>query len=249
MQPSRILRVALIIVLSILFLLLQRHAITTASSTEAVLVETFGSIDEWEQQLFPRIKEVSSYTLEKAGSENYLRAESSASASGLRWKGEFDPYRYPVLRWRWKVTRIYEKGNALTKSGDDYPIRLYVMFKYDPGDPAVKKSLKYSLAKLLYGKYPPHSSLDYIWANREYSDEFIPNAYTRKSMMIPIQMGSKDVGKWITNEVNVIDDYRRAFGANPPGKASIAVMNDSDNTGEESVSYIDFIEILRYLND
>ena len=93
MQPSRILRVAVIIALSILFLLLHRHAITATSSTETVLMETFGSIDEWEQQLFPRIKEVSSYTLEKAGSENYLRAESSNSASGLRWKGEFDPYR------------------------------------------------------------------------------------------------------------------------------------------------------------
>ncbi len=31
----------------------------------------------------------------------------------------------------------------------------------------------------------------------------------------------------------------------PLPEASLAVMNDSDNTGERSVSYIDYIEILR----
>ena len=33
-----------------------------------------------------------------------------------------------------------------------------------------------------------------------------------------------------------------AFGCKPPEKAGIAMMNDSDNTGEQSVSYLDYIE-------
>jgi Protein of unknown function (DUF3047) len=39
--------------------------------------------------------------------------------------------------------------------------------------------------------------------------------------------------------------HKLAFNRNPPEVATIAIMNDSDNTGEASVSYIDFIEILR----
>jgi len=50
---------------------------------------------------------------------------------------------------------------------------------------------------------------------------------------------------WVDEEVNILDDYNKAFGKSPPSTASIAIMNDSDNTGEDSVSYIDFIEVYR----
>ena len=66
-----------------------------------------------------------------------------------------------------------------------------------------------------------------------------------KRILIPLQQGSTNAGKWMVESINVIKDYRQAFGESPPAQASLAVMNDSDNTGESSVSYIDFIEILR----
>jgi hypothetical protein len=45
--------------------------------------------------------------------------------------------------------------------------------------------------------------------------------------------------------VNVLDDYRRAFDEDPPAVARLAVMSDSDNTGEQAISYIDYIEVYR----
>ena len=50
---------------------------------------------------------------------------------------------------------------------------------------------------------------------------------------------------WQDEEINILQDYRSAFGKEPPSIASIAIMNDSDNTGQQSVSYIDFIEVFR----
>ena len=100
------------------------------------------------------------------------------------WNGEFDVYEHPMIRWRWKVSNVYIKGNALQKSGDDYPMRIYVMFKYDTKDPHVKKKFKYGLAKFLYGKYPPYTSLNYIWANREHQQRFIPNPFEKEVMML-----------------------------------------------------------------
>jgi hypothetical protein len=38
-------------------------------------------------------------------------------------------------------------------------------------------------------------------------------------------------------------NYKRAFGKKPPPGARIGSMNDSDNTAERSVSYIDYIEV------
>jgi len=49
----------------------------------------------------------------------------------------------------------------------------------------------------------------------------------------------------VEEEADVVADYRRAFGKDPPRTASLAVMNDSDNTGEKAVSFIDWVEIVR----
>ena len=63
--------------------------------------------------------------------------------------------------------------------------------------------------------------------------------------MIVLESGSENAGKWIEEEVNIVKDYRRAFGSDPPHEASIVIMNDSDDTGEGSVSYLDSIEVYR----
>jgi hypothetical protein len=50
---------------------------------------------------------------------------------------------------------------------------------------------------------------------------------------------------WRDEEINIVEDYEKAFGTRPPLRARIAVMNDSDNTGERAVSYLEFIEVYR----
>ena len=76
-------------------------------------------------------------------------------------------YEYPLLRWRWRADSVYRKGDARKKAGDDYPLRLYVLFPYDPGEASFGEKLVFEAARLLHGQYPPHSALNYIWANRE----------------------------------------------------------------------------------
>jgi len=60
-----------------------------------------------------------------------------------------------------------------------------------------------------------------------------------------LEKGEDNVGKWVLEEVNVTEDYQKAFGEKPPVAASLAIMNDSDNTGESAVSYVEFIEVYR----
>jgi hypothetical protein len=47
----------------------------------------------------------------------------------------------------------------------------------------------------------------------------------------------------VDEEIDILTDYQRAFGTKPPARARIAIMNDSDNTGESSVSWMDHIEV------
>ena len=57
--------------------------------------------------------------------------------------------------------------------------------------------------------------------------------------------GEKKIGQWLIEEVDILDDYKRACGKEPPPVASIAVMNDSDNTGEKSIAYLNYIKVYR----
>lgn len=213
---------------------------------ETFLREEFASLDAWRPLTFPKIERHSTYTV-VAGpgdAESSLRAESDRSASAIVWKRQYDVYEHPRLRWRWQVEKVYEKGDATNKEGDDYPLRIYVMFAYDAASASMGKRLKYGLAKLVYGEYPPDSGLNYVWESRENAAEYVVSPYTDSVMLYLKEKGAARAGQWITEEADVLADYRRAFGKNPPRSASLGVMNDSDNTGEKSVSFIDWIEVL-----
>ncbi len=207
--------------------------------------EDFHDLSQWKPLYFPKILQHSGYTVVQEGHRSFLRAESHASASGLLYRKDYRVFDYPKVRWLWKVENVYQKGNAEEKSGDDYPIRIYIIFKYDPGMASFGQRLKYGIAKTIYGEYPPHSSLNYIWANRKHEQRIISNPYTDKAKMILLEAGTEKAGQWVEEDVDVIEDYRRAFGAEPPAEASIAIMNDSDNTGEQSVSFVDYIEVYK----
>ncbi|MHA2344048.1 MAG: DUF3047 domain-containing protein [Candidatus Hodarchaeales archaeon] len=202
-------------------------------------------MDDWKPLNFPKIKEHTKYSIDNSGDDSFLKAESRASASGIIFKKKFNVFEYPKARWRWKVNNIYTKGNAKEKSGDDYPIRVYIIFEYDPDTASFGKMIKYGLARKIYGEYPPDSSLNYIWANRQHQKHIITNTYAKESQMIVLQSGKENIGIWQEQEVNMLEDYRKAFRKNPPATASLAIMSDSDNTGERAVSYVDYIEVFK----
>lgn len=220
--------------------------IPIAANAQILFREDFDNLDNWKPLLFPKIKEHSVYSVVKDGENSLLQAEANASASGLRYKKEFDIYKTPTVHWRWKVENVLEKGDARTKAGDDYPIRIYVVFKYDPDKVGFGTRLKYNAARLIYGEYPPAASLNYVWANKNESPEtVITSPYQEQVKMFPVSSGKDKLNTWQEYRMNILEDYKKAFNEEPPQIASIAIMSDADNTQEKVKAFIDFIEILR----
>ena len=54
--------------------------------------------------------------------------------------------------------------------------------------------------------------------------------FTARVKMIVAASGRKDLGTWQEERVNLLEDYRRAFGEEPGALIGVAVMTDSDNT-------------------
>ncbi|MFO7569855.1 MAG: DUF3047 domain-containing protein [Smithellaceae bacterium] len=205
--------------------------------------EDFETLSDWKPLTFPKIPRHSVYRIKKEEEKSILVAKANASASGLINTRSFNIYKTPIIQWRWKVSNIYAAGDEKKKSGDDYPLRIYVVFKYNPDKAGVFEKAQYAAAKLIYGEYPPHSSLNYIWANKKYPEKILPNPFTAKAQMILLQKGPDRTGQWMDERVNALEDYRTAFGSDPPIEASIAIMSDADNTGEKATGFVDFIEV------
>ncbi len=216
----------------------------TAFGSEPVFREDFASLDDWEPLTFPKIERHTIYSIQSLdGTGTVLKAEANASASGLVHKKTFSPYDSPVLRFRWRAENVLEKGDATRKDGDDYPIRVYVFFPYVADEAGLRMRAQYAIARRLFGEYPPHSGLNYIWANRKHRQRILDSPYTSRSKMIILQAGGQRLGEWITEQVNILEDYRAAFGEDPPRQARLAIMSDADNTGEKAVGYVDWIEM------
>lgn len=196
------------------------------------------SLDEgWEPLEFPKIKQHTRYELVQEDGQQVVRASTDGGASGLITRLDLKPGDSLKLTWEWKVSNVFEAGNARKKSGDDYPARIYVAFKFQPENAGFFERAKRKAVEVLFGETLPGNALNYIWANRLPEGEFVANPYTDKTVMVAVNSGSAQTGQWVKVERDIVADYRRAFGEPPPPIVGIAIMSDSDNTGETATAW------------
>ena len=174
-----------------------------------------GVPDGWKPLTFRNVERHTRYKLVKDGSSIVVKARSEASASGLTREIRIDAREYPIVRWRWKVENLLEKSDIRRKDGDDYPARLYVTFEYDPDKVSFSRRAKYQAGRLLFGDIPI-AALNYVWDTRAPAGSFADNAYTDFAKMVVVRSGAQSVGAWVEEQRNVYDDYKKAFGEEPP---------------------------------
>lgn len=235
------LRIVTIIFLSLFFIP------AFGGNPKVFVSEKFMDLSLWKHTKSRGTEKMSIYSIETnlEDTNTYLRAESDASASLLVYQKTFSVYDYPLLRWRWRADNLYKFSDGTKKNGDDFVLRFFVIFKYNPEKSPVLLKLGYDAAKLFYGVYPPDSGLVYVWESRKQATNVIVNPYYDQSRQVILESGPEKLKTWVEESVNVLEDYRKIFGRDPPDTASLAIMNDSDNTGEKSVSYMDDIEVYK----
>lgn len=192
--------------------------------------------DGWKPLTFPKVPKHTAYEVVKDGDAVVVKATSEASASGLTKAVRIDPKKYPVVCWRWKVENVLKISDVRTKAGDDYPARLYITFEYDPDKVSFGRKAKYKAGRIIFGDIPI-AALNYIWDAKAPQGLFIDNAYTDFAKMIVVESGAQGVGVWKEEERNIYEDYKKAFGGEPPMINGVAIMSDTDNTKESAVAY------------
>ena len=201
--------------------------------------------DGWKPLTFQKIPKHTLYSVVRDEHRNVVKAVSKASSSGMTREIRIDPKAYPIIQWEWNVTNVLEKGDVSRKEGDDYPARIYITFEYDSGRVGFFEKAKFEAIRFFYGQYPPIGAINYIWESKAPVGTMVPNPFTDRVKMIVVGSGAENLNTWVGQQRNIYEDYKQAFGEEPPMISGVAIMTDTDNTGEAATAYYGDIVFLR----
>jgi hypothetical protein len=216
------------------------------ADTRITPFSTMADLDDgWEPLEFPKIDRHTNYRLVEEDATQVIEASTDNSASGLIARLDLEPGESLMLTWRWKVSNVFDQGDARKKSGDDYPARIYVAFEFEPQKASWFERAKRKTVATVFGEELPGNAINYIWANRLPQGETVANPYSEETMMIAVTSGNEQAGEWVTVKRDLVADYRAAFGEDPPPIRGVAIMSDSDNTGESATAWYGDLELGR----
>ena len=161
-----------------------------------------------------------------------LEGSANAAAGALIYRFDGDARINSILRFKWKPSSLIASSDPRTKGGDDYVARIYVTFAFDPERTTIREKTENTVAQVLYGETPPHAALSYVFTHKAALGAIITSPYTQRVKKIVVDADPASIGKWKSFTRDIYDDYKRAFGEEPTRISGIAIMVDTDNTGE-----------------
>jgi hypothetical protein len=191
----------------------------------------------WRVWTLSGLKRPTEYRLVDHEGRTVVLARSRAGASGLVFPIALDLREYPYLHWHWKVPALIEGADNSQRHTEDSPVRIVITFDGDRTTLPLEERLFADNFRLFTRQEFPYAILMYIWENRAPVGRVIDNLHTSRIKMIVADTGAENLGKWRAETRNVYDDFRRAFGEEPPPIRSIGIMTDSDNTGADAEGY------------
>lgn len=195
-------------------------AVAAQPNDEIVLLDPRGSIDElWSRGGWRRQTEYSRAEMDGVPA---IRAVGRNSGSALHRELRYRPADQPWLEWSWRVEKLQESADIRDARREDFGAAVSLIF----GRPS-----------LLRRNVP---TLSYVWTNAkvQVGDVVASPHHQGTAQSIVLQAGAEKVGQWVGERRNVVEDYRRAFGADPPAYVEVvALWTDNDQTGDPVETY------------
>lgn len=136
-------------------------------------------------------------------------------------------YETPVLSWKVRAHTLPENASEDDNGRNDTVASIYVVFDFGHVlFKRVPKSIRYTWSSTL----PVGTELSKFFGNQK---------------IVVVASGKEHVGEWKTFRRNIVEDYRRLFGDDPPAKPlAILILSDGDSTGSFVEADYDDIKLL-----
>jgi hypothetical protein len=143
-----------------------------------------------------------------------VRFRSANTSFSLQKEVNVDLRQFPVLTWKWKVTKLPAGGDFRKSKTDDQAAQLFVAFTKT-------------------------KSIVYIWdtsAPQGLMEDTTPVPFMHVKVVV-MRSGPAETGKWIAESRNVYEDYKKLFGQEPPAVSGMRLQINSQHTGTSAESY------------
>jgi hypothetical protein len=154
-----------------------------------------------------------------AGKALHMKSANEGSTIVKDVKGKVNLTATPILEWTWKVTALPKGGNSCRKATDDQAAQVFVAWPRFPE--AVRSRI-----------------IGYVWDSTVPVGTICRSEKSGTVTYVVVRSGAADLGKWLTERRNVVDDFRRIYedDVDAPGGVSVAI--DSNDTQSVSESFV-----------
>ena len=141
----------------------------------------------------------------------HLRSTDESSTVSKDIKGKVKLKETPILEWSWKVVTLPKGADSRSKHTDDQAAQLYVSWPRFPQ--AVRSRI-----------------IGYIWDTTAPQGLVVQSEKTSTVTYVVVRSGPGELGKWLTERRNVVEDYRKIYGEEPDNPGAVSIAIDSDDT-------------------
>jgi hypothetical protein len=174
--------------------------------------------------------------------------EADKSYGNLVKEVERWPTERASLSWAWRMERLPTGVDLRQRTGDDAGAKLCVFFDVPTSRVPLWERARLQMARLLTGEAVPPQALCYVWDSSNPPlavGSSLPNAFTTLMKWVVLQSGDARKGQWVVERRNLVEDYRKAFGADMPPITGFAIGADTDNTQSQSLVYFSDLSLSR----
>jgi len=201
-----------------------------AADSPTVMIENWsrqpegktGIPDGWKGQSWGSPKY--DFRIQTQDGRKVLHLKSEGDSSAIAKEVKVDVKTWPILQWSWQAVKLPRGGDARKSATDDEAAQIYVLFPRFPS--AVRSRV-----------------ISYIWDTTAPVGSMFKSEKTGLVTYIVVRSGPADLGKWLTESRNVLEDYKKIYGEAPAEDVGgISILIDSNDTRSSAESY--FGEIL-----
>jgi hypothetical protein len=193
------------------------------------------------------------FELAEVQGERALKVSTRASYG--TWVHELPRAPAGRLQWRWRLDQPLMGGkrraDILSKAGDDAALKVCVMFDHPlERVPFVERHVL-RMARSVSGEDLPTATLCYVWDSVHPVGLQGASPYTQRVRFITLQGQGAPLAQWQTETRDVAADFAKLFadewpsGTSPPPVRAVLIGADSDNTGAQSVAWVQSIQWVR----